>query len=424
MQILGVILVALVSVRLLQSIIAAVQSHSNARHRTQRTLQLLDEQIAAVQALRVQRESQQMHWNGYRKFKLSKKIKEARDVCSFYLVPHDGKPLPRYLPGQFVTFRFQVPDPNKGQMKSVVRCYSLSEAPREQYYRITVKRVPPPARTNIPPGLISNYLHDQVNVGDLLDLQAPRGEFSLDPANSKPVVLIGGGVGVTPVLSIANAILESETGNDVWFLYGVRCGEDHAMRDHLRQLEQKHENFHLHVRYSQPGENDLCERDYDTSGHIDINLIKSLVKVTNLDFYICGPPQMMDSIVTGLRDWGVAEDHIHREAFGRATLSKVANKDETQLKHDKLDSKKTLSIQFNRSNRNLTWDGSHNCLLDLALEAGINIDSGCRAGSCGSCEIAVKSGEVGCRVEPGINIDKGSCLACISYPKSELILDA
>ncbi len=424
MQIFGFILVTLVAIRVLLSIFFTVQAHSNTRRQSQLTLQLLDEQIASVQAQRAQCESLQMHWNGYRKFRVSKKVEEAKNICSIYLVPHDGKPLPRYLPGQYVTFRFQLPDPQNNQLKPVVRCYSLSDAPRDQHYRITVKRVPAPKGTQQPPGLISNYLHDRVKIGDLLDLQAPRGDFSLDPTSCKPVVLIGGGVGVTPVLSIANAILEAGPDTDVWFFYGVRCGEDHAMRDHLLRLDQEHENFHLNVSYSCPSDNDLCGQDYQTAGHVDIKLIQATVKVTNLDFYICGPAQMMDSLVSGLRDWGVNENHIHREAFGRATVSKVSNSGKKPEDKTNLDQKTTFSIQFNRSNRNLTWDGSHACLLDLALEAGINIDSGCRAGSCGSCEIAVKSGKVGCRIQPGLSINEGSCLACISYPKSELILDA
>ncbi|WP_339744154.1 2Fe-2S iron-sulfur cluster-binding protein [uncultured Rubinisphaera sp.] len=424
MQILGLILIVLVAVRVLQSIFFAWQSHINARRHVQLSLKMLNEQILSVQAQRKQIESLQMHWNGYRKFRVSKKVNEANNICSVYLVPHDGKPLPRYLPGQFVTFRFQMPDLQHDQARSVVRCYSLSDAPREQYYRITVKRVPTPTGTQHPPGVISNYIHDHVKIGDLLDLQAPRGDFALDPADCKPVVLIGGGVGLTPVLSIANAILEAGSDTDIWFFYGVRCGEDHAMRDHLLRLDQEYENFHLHVSYSCPSSNDQYGRDYHTSGHIDIELIKETVKVTNLDFYICGPAPMMDSLVSGLREWGVSDNHIHREAFGRATISNVSHSQKKPDQQTNLNQKTTFSIQFNRSNKNLTWDGTHSCLLDLALEAGINIDSGCRAGSCGSCEIAVKSGKVGTRIESGLSIDKGSCLACISYPKSELILDA
>lgn len=423
MQILGGLIVGLVVVRLLQSVSSAAQTLAVSRERSQKSLQLLDTQIAAAQALRVQNEAQKMHWNGYRKFRVSRKVIEARDVCSFYLEPHDRKPLPQYLPGQFVTFRFHLPDADSGKMKSVVRCYSLSDAPREDYFRITVKRVIDSTPGKEHRGLISNYLHDHIIEGDLLDLQAPRGDFALEPDDSRPVVLIGGGVGVTPVLSMANALIEHGSQSDIWFFYGVRCGEDHAMREHLRNLSQKHENFHLRVCYSCPADRDCDGEDYDYEGHISVDLIRETVKVTNFDFYICGPAPMMDSIVSGLKDWGVPDDQIHMEAFGPATVSKTS-KTKTEDSGERKPTSTHVKIQFSRSGKQLEWDDHYETLLDFALEHGIEIDSGCRAGSCGSCEIAVKQGKIECRVEPSAEIREGTCLSCISYPVEDVTLDA
>lgn len=423
MQIFGGLIIGLVVIRLLQSVISASQMLKYSRERSSRAVQLLETQIAAAQALRVQNESQKMHWNGYRKFRVSRKVEEARDVCSFYLEPHDRKPLPRYLPGQFVTFRFQLPDTNSGKLKSVVRCYSLSDAPRDDYFRITVKRVYDTTPGKEHRGLISNYLHDHVTEGDLLDLQAPRGDFALEPEESRPVVLIGGGVGVTPVLSMANALIEHGSQSDIWFFYGVRCGEDHAMRDHLRHLSEKHDNFHLRVCYSCPADKDCDGDDYDHEGHITVDLIRETIKITNFDFYICGPAPMMDSVVSGLKEWGVPSDQIHMEAFGPATISKT-KKTKTADSGSAQTSATRVKIQFSRSGKQFDWDDNYESLLDLALENGIEIDSGCRAGSCGSCEIAVKQGKFECRVEPPAEVREGTCLSCISYPVEDLTVDA
>ena len=129
-------------------------------------------------------------WSGFRKFRVAKKIMEKGDCCSFYLEPHDGRELPAFLPGQYLTFKLKVP----GQPKEVTRCYSLSDSPNPQYYRVTIKRVPPPPKSpELPPGVSSNHFNSNVNEGDILDVKAPSGNFHIDVEAQSPVVLIGGG---------------------------------------------------------------------------------------------------------------------------------------------------------------------------------------------------------------------------------------
>jgi len=150
------------------------------------------------------------------------KVVEARDVCSFYLAPHDGKPLPRFLPGQYLTFQLRPP----GQAKPIVRCYSLSDRPGvPERYRVTIKRVAaPPDKKEIPPGVASNYFHDHLQVGDILDVKAPAGQFVLDLQATTPVVFLAGGVGVTPLLSMINALAEARSSREVWFSTACATG--------------------------------------------------------------------------------------------------------------------------------------------------------------------------------------------------------
>jgi len=422
MQILGSILISLVGIRLVLSIIESIRAQRVSVEQNRKRLRLLDEQISATRPSPTQRDRQ--HWKGYRKFRVDRKVLEADGICSFYLVPHDGKPLPDYLPGQFLTFRFQLPDPNSDKPKSVVRCYSLSDAPRSDYYRVTIKRVPPPPGIEAPAGRISNYFHDHVIEGDIIDVQAPRGDFSLDPTVSSPVVLIGGGVGVTPVLSMANAILESGSQEEVFFFLGVRCGREHPMRDHFRQLNEKYSNFHLIVCYSCPEESDQSEQDFHRKGRIDLNVIRESVKVCDLDFYICGPPPMMESLVPALKDWGVPSEKVHTEAFGPATVKRSSKSGSSVKRNANQSGQSDITVEFSRSQSCHTWNGKYESLLEFALDQGVELDSGCRAGSCGSCEVAVKRGEVEYTIEPSVEVGEGLCLACIACPKTNLVIEA
>ena len=143
-------------------------------------------------------------WPGYRTFIVQRKSFEdaAKLICSFYLVPEDGRPLADFLPGQYLTFALDVTTPTSGT-QSITRCYSLSDAPRSSHYRISVKRALAPAGGTIAEGIASNYLHDHVAVGSRLQVRAPKGHFHIDNSDT-PVVLIAGGVGITPMLSMMN----------------------------------------------------------------------------------------------------------------------------------------------------------------------------------------------------------------------------
>ena len=160
-------------------------------------------------------------WDGFKEFLVKRRVIEddIRSVCSFYLVPTDGQPLPTFKPGQFLTFRLQLEDPVRHEPRSVVRCYSLSDRHNPDYYRVSIKRAPPPAESpGVPAGLSSNFFHDQVQEGARLLVKAPSGHFHLMTDEPLPIVLVGGGIGITPMLSILNTVMSSGTSWEVWLL--------------------------------------------------------------------------------------------------------------------------------------------------------------------------------------------------------------
>lgn len=391
-----------------------------------RSHQLEDEYLKArigqvMDERRLERERSELSWNGFRKFEIARKVQEGGGICSFYLRPHDKKPLPPFKPGQYLTFQLNIP----GQKKPVIRCYSLSDSPNHpDYYRCSIKAVPAPRdKPEVPPGLSSNYFHGSLKEGDIVDVKAPGGGFHLDMTKNTPVILIGGGIGLTPVLSMLNAIVESGSKREVWFFYGVRNSKEHIMKEHFDKLRREHENVRFGLCYSDPEPNEAQGKHYDHGERVSVALFKRLLPSNNYDFYLCGPPPMMNSIVSDLEAWGVPEAHIHFEAFGPATVKKtapVAHPDATAASA----AAAGITVSFAKSNVTVSWNPAAGSLLDFAEANNVTMDSGCRAGNCGTCITAIKQGEVQYIQEPGAKPESGSCLACVTVPKGNLVLDA
>jgi len=353
-------------------------------------------------------------WQGQRKFEIRSKVLEADSIRSFYLTPHDGKPLPPFRPGQFLTFYLKIPGT---KTETTVRCYSLSDAPtHEDYYRVSIKQLgPPPKNPDVAPGLSSNFFHDNLQTGDILDVMAPGGDFFLDTETDSPVVLIGAGIGLTPVVSMLNYIVDTESTRETWFFYGMRNGTEHVWKDHLKKLNA-YPNINVVICYSDPTEDDKQGEDYDVQGWVGVPLFKEKLSCNNYNFYICGPPPMMNAVVNDLDEWGVPEEHVHFEAFGPASVKKKG--DEPKKSTEEFD------VEFSRTGKTVKWTGEHNSLAELAEENDIVIPPGCRAGNCGACKTALRSGDVAYSKKPSFRYEKGSCLVCCSTPKGPITLDA
>ena len=362
-------------------------------------------------------------WEGFREFLVQRREIEDGNIsiCSFYLVPIDGQPLPSFRPGQFLTFRLQIEDPVTHQPKTVVRCYSLSDRPQSDCYRVSIKRVPAPAdQPEVPPGISSNFFHDHVQKGSKLLVKVPSGHFHLMEDEPLPVVLIGGGIGITPMLSMLNTLLENGSTREVWLYYGVRNGAEQIMKEHLQSLAKVHANFHLHLCYSKPIDNEVEGVDYQHKGRVDIPLLHATLKLMRYQFYVCGPKPMMESLVPGLEELGVDTKDIYYESFGPAML----------VKHEKPKTKpegtsaQAITVTFSKSGTHVPWNPDAESLLELAETQGIDVESGCRAGSCGCCQTGIETGEVEYSQQPDADVDPGHCLLCISTPKDDITLTA
>lgn len=358
--------------------------------------------------------STELAWPGWRKFRLVDIVDENSSIKSFYLLAHDGKPLPAYLPGQHLTFRFKVP----GLSKVVIRCYSLSDSSDKRCYRISVKKQSAPARfPDALDGVASTYLHDVLEIGDVLDVKAPSGKFYLDQTERTPVVMIGGGIGITPSLSMLNALAAAQSTRSIFLLYAMQDLGDEIMRAELDSLCQQLPELSVYRFYAKHPVDALSE--YERLGYIDVAAMQSANIPWDADFYVCGPPPMMQAVVGGLEKQGVDASRIHFESFGPASVSK-----RQIVTPENASNGESYLVNFTMSDAQVQWTQAHGSILDAAESIGVNIESGCRAGSCGTCLTAISEGQVTYIDEPGMEIEKGSCLACIAIPAGNLKLNA
>src|SRR5262249_34426150 len=228
---------------------------------------------------------------------------------------------------------------------------------------------------------------------------------------------------LTPLLCMANALESPLSTRETWLFYGVRNGSEHIMKEQLRRLAQQQDTFHLRVCYSNPRAEDVEGRDFDYAQRFSVALLKKELPSNNYAFYVCGPPAMMASVVQDLKTWGVPQASIITEAFGPASVPRAAGAPVAPPPAPAGPSG-TSKVAFAKSGQTLPWDAQTGNLLDLALAHGIDIPFGCRVGNCGTCETAVKSGQVRYLHEPSWNPQPGTCLACVSQPAGDLELDA
>lgn len=413
---LGYGLLALLSSQLVLMLCSTAAGLVHERRQRQLDRERLETLVQAAKYRHKEAQEIVQGWNGYRKFTVVQKSAECEDVWSFYLAPHDRKPLPPFKPGQYLTFSLDIP----GRDKPVVRCYSLSDSPtRPDCYRVTIKREKAPSdKPDVPPGVASGFFSDHIKEGDLLNVKAPTGHFFLDMTRNTPICLLGGGVGLTPMLSMAKAVAASGSKREVWLFFGCRSDAEHMLREDLNQLRH-FDNIRVVVCYSRPTKSNVKGEDYDREGRVTIELLKEMLPSNNYEFFMCGNGAFMKALNDGLEAWGVPEKDIHYEAFGPATVKK-----KTVPAAAAAAAGPTCKITFAKTGKEVEWSPAQANLLDFALEQGLRIESGCRAGSCGVCSVAIKSGSVDYIKPPDAPPEGGSCLTCICRPKGDLVLDA
>jgi len=236
-------------------------------------------------------------------------------------------------------------------------------------------------------------------------------------------VLIGGGIGITPLLSMLNQCSQQQPSREIWLFYGLRDGREMVMKSHLEGLASANPNFHLLICMSSPLPEDEDGRDYQHQGRVDIELLRAQLPDKPYHFYICGPTSMLESLVPALEDWGIDETHIHFEAFGPASIKRRNAKTAVTEAQDPA-ANASMVVNFAQSGQQFQWQPATRNLLEFAEANGVTVNSGCRAGSCGSCQTKLISGEVEYRQPSDYDPEPGSCLLCVCIPKTNITLQA
>ncbi|MBK1897677.1 NO-inducible flavohemoprotein [Chryseobacterium paridis] len=248
-------------------------------------------------------------WKGWRTFVIADIIEESSEIKSFYLTPKDSKPIADYLPGQYISVKTFVPLLGYEQPRQ----YSLSSAFNPKYYRISVKRE---KNQHSPDGIVSNLLH-QKSIGDEIEATAPSGIFHADLVTEDPLVLISGGVGATPLLSMLETNKNNLQKNTVVWLHSCRDEKVHAFKDHVNHLDQNNNWLTTHIFYEniEKEENNLVKK-----GRINLHEIKEEILIDKAKYYICGPEAFIKVQYDSLMQLGIAKENILYEEFGPQLL--------------------------------------------------------------------------------------------------------
>lgn len=344
-------------------------------------------------------------WSG--ELEVVNQFQETSNVRTFRLAVPGGGPLPfTYQPGQFLTFSLQPED------KIVKRSYTIASSPSQRdYIEVTIKREEQ--------GLISRYMHDQVQVGDKLTLQAPGGKFYFNGSEANNVVLISGGVGITPMMSAARYLTDHCWAGNIYFLFCARTSDDFIFRQELEYLQQRHENLHVLASMTRAKGTSWM----GTQGQFTPEVINDFVpEITQHRAHICGPPAMMDAVKDMLLGLGVPTNQIKIEAFGTVKRIPTAQPVIAPVPADQSVPKVTFSLSQKTADLppNMT-------VLDVAEDNDIDIDNSCRSGTCGSCMVKLLSGQVSMEVEDALEPEdkaNGNILACQAVATEDVVVEA
>jgi ferredoxin-NADP reductase/MOSC domain-containing protein YiiM len=356
-------------------------------------------------------EEQAPAWPGFRQMRVANINKESNSVTSFILAPIDGQPLPVFQAGQFVVLRLLV-DPGK---PPVLRSYSLSDLPGADHFRISVK--------NELNGIGSSFLCDRAREGDLLDVSAPRGSFTMRPSKS-PVVLLSAGVGATPVMSMLHSLAAEKSQREIWWIYGARNRVDHPFAEESRSLLKQLSRGRGYIVYSRPAAIDQVGADFDASGHIDTALLERIGVSRDSDFYLCGPSSFLQNMRDGLRNWGVLAENVHTEIFGSLEAITPGMAQVVHTPHlPQGPPGSGPPVSFARSGITAAWDRKFASLLELAEACDVPVRWSCRTGVCHTCMTGLIGGSITYDPEPLERPAPGNVLVCCSQPNAGVTLD-
>jgi ferredoxin-NADP reductase/MOSC domain-containing protein YiiM/ferredoxin len=336
-------------------------------------------------------------WPGFRPLRVARVVPESTTVASLHLAAEDGAPLPRPEPGQYLTLRV----PGAGD-PAPVRSYSLSAAPSDREYRISVKR----------DGVVSSYLHTRLAAGAVVDVAAPRGDFVLT-GDDRPVVLVSAGIGVTPVLAMLHALAASRTARAVWWLHTTRTAAEHAFAGEAHELLASLPHGHEHIHYTAE------------SGRLTRETLSALSLPADGTAYLCGPDAFMTAMRESLVSLGFDPTRVHSELFGGVSainpgLTGVVRK----TPHPPAGPAGTgPAVTFARSGLTVPWSDGYPSLLEFAESCDVPTRWSCRTGVCHTCVTPVLSGHVRYDPEPLEPPAPDEALVCCARPPEDVVLD-
>jgi ferredoxin-NADP reductase/MOSC domain-containing protein YiiM len=350
-------------------------------------------------------------WPGFRPMRVATIHKESESVTSFVLVPADKQSLSLFQAGQFVVLRLII-DPGKAP---VLRSYSLSDLPASDHLRISVK--------SELKGIGSSFLCDRAREGDVLDVSAPRGSFTLR-AGQSPVVLLSAGVGATPVMSMLHALASEKSQREIWWIYAARNRVEHPFAEESRSLLKQLSRGRGYIVYSRPAATDQVGTDFDAPGHIDAALLKRIGVSERSDFYLCGPSSFLQNMRDGLQTWGAPADSVHTEIFGALESITPGMAQVAHTPHQPQGPPGSgPPVSFARSGITVTWDSKFASLLELAEACDVPVRWSCRTGVCHTCMTGLIAGSITYNPEPLERPAPGNVLVCCSQPNAGVTLD-
>ncbi len=326
---------------------------------------------------------------------------ETDDITTFRMARPEGF---SFSPGQFTSVKISIDG------KPVVRCYSVSSAPEAAgYFEISVKRQ----------GLMSGTLHASVRPGSMIAVMPPAGGFSYPSGDDRPLALLAGGVGITPLMSMLRHAVHSNPTRPVTLLYSVHTHRDVAFRDELGLLAKRHPQAKIVITTTRGPH--AAEH---LSGRIDRRMIVDHIdEISNTVFMICGPGPMIDDMKATLAGLGVPGSQIRSEAFEAAVASTI----ESPATHGETAPAPAAAFQLRLVGSGTTISASDQDTLLAACEAaGIDMPSACRAGVCGTCRARLVDGRVRCESDFLGDADtaEGYILPCVSWPESDCAMEA
>lgn len=333
---------------------------------------------------------------------------ESELVISYWLASPTGAALPAPIAGQYLPVAVDVPGHGV-----LLRTYTISayEAGR---YRLSIKRERLPAQ---PPGRVSNHVHEHWAVGDRVSAGSPQGRFVLDLTNNRPIVLLAGGIGVTPLLAMLRELARQKSSRAIVLIMGMRHHRDHPFRIEVAELARSLPNLIVHARYSEQSAETPAGLLPDSFGLVDKALLREYMPTPDVDVYLCGPGPFMNAMDQALAALGVAGERVRYESFGPATIEH-RRKQAPAVTRDT-----SPMVTFAKSDVTAAFGPSTLNLLEFAEDLGLNPPFSCRSGSCGACATRKLSGAIRYAEEPTAVVADDEVLICCALPTGPVSLD-